>query len=201
MSPEDAKVAKLLVVDDDRLVLASLIEGLTEAGYSVSGAAGGAEALRLCAEQAPDLVIMDVRMPEMSGIEAAGKIRRQFDIPVFFLSAFDDQDTVKEAVAEGALGYLVKPVRINQLVTSIEAAVARAANFKHLRSTEENLRTALLGDRNIGIATGLVMERYHVTATEAFEAMRRRARSERRKLAEIAAEIVEAAEKSHLPGL
>ena len=201
MSPADTTRIRLLVVDDDRLVLANLAAGLEQGGYAVLKAQSGAEAVRICAEQAPELVVMDVRMPGLSGIEAARKIREKSDVPVLFLSAFDSQDIVKEAVAEGGFGYLVKPVRINQLLTSIETALARAADIKAMRSTEDGLRIALRGDRNIGIATGLVMERYHVTANAAFEALRQRARSERRKLSEVAAEIVEAAEKSSLPGL
>ena len=201
MGPIDPNRIKLLVVDDDRLVLASISEGLEQAGYAVLKANSGAEAVQICSDQSPDLVVMDVRMPGMSGIEAAGKIREQSGIPVFFLSAFDTQDIVKDAIAEGGLGYLIKPVRINQLVTSIEAALARAADIKALKTAEEHLRIALQGDRNIGIATGLVMERHHLTAIAAFEALRQRARSERRKLGEVAAEIVNAAEKLALPGL
>jgi response regulator NasT len=79
-------------------------------------------------------------------------------------------------------------------VASIEAALARAADIKGLRSAEANLNAALKGDRNIGIAMGLVMERYRVTRVAAFEALRSRARSQRRKLGEVAAEIVDSAE-------
>lgn len=201
MSPADPKGAQLLVVDDDRLVLANLVEGLEQAGYVVLKATSGEEAVQICTDQSPDLVVMDVCMPTMSGIEAARVIREQSGLPAFFLSAFDSEDMVKEAVDQGALGYLVKPVRINQLVTSIEAALARAAEIKALRSAEENLQIALRGDRNIGIATGLMMERFHMTAIDAFETLRKRARAERRKLSEVAAEIVGAAEKLSSPRL
>jgi len=185
---------KLLLVDDDRLVLASIAEGLEEAGYAVLKAESGEQAAQVAAEHSPDLVVMDVRMPGMCGIEAARIIREQSGVPVIFLSAYDDEANVKGAIAEGGLGYLIKPVRINQLLTSIEAALARAADIKALRGAEANLTAALKSDRNIGVAMGLVMERYRVTRVAAFEALRSRARSQRRKLGEVAAEIVDSAE-------
>ncbi len=197
--PSAAPKTRLLVVDDDRLVLANLADGLEQAGYAVSRAATGEDAIRICAEAPPDLVIMDLRLPGLSGVETAKKIRQISKTPVFFLSAFDTEDAVKEAVADGTLGYLVKPVRLNQLLTSIKAALARAADIETLETTEEHLRVALHGDRNIGIATGILMERHRLTAAEAFETLRRQARARQRKLGEVAAEIVGAYETLSLP--
>ena len=197
--PNAAPQTRLLVVDDDRLVLANVADGLEQAGYAVSRATAGEEAIRICAEAPPDLVIMDLRLPGLSGIETARKIREISKIPVFFLSAFDTEDAVKEAVANGGLGYLVKPVRLNQLLTSIKAALARAADIEALETAEGHLRIALQGDRNIGIATGILMERHRLTATEAFETLRGRARARQCKLGEVAAEIVVAGETLSLP--
>ncbi len=185
---------RLLVVDDDRLVLANVADGLEQAGYAVSRAATGEDALRICAEAPPELVIMDLRLPGLSGVETARKIREISKIPVFFLSAFDTENAVKEAVANGGLGYLVKPVRLNQLLTSIKAALGRAADIETLETAEGHLRIALQGDRNIGIATGILMERHRLMAAQAFEALRGDARARQRKLGEVAAEIVGACE-------
>lgn len=189
-----APQTRLLVVDDDRLVLATVADGLEQAGYAVARATTGEEAIGICAEAPPDLVIMDLRLPGLSGTETARKIREHSKIPVFFLSAFDTEDVVKEAVANGGLGYLVKPVRLNQLLTSIKAALARAADIETLETTEEHLRIALQGDRNIGIATGILMERRRMSATEAFDFLRKRARSQRQKISEVAEQLVAAAE-------
>lgn len=188
----------LLVVDDDRVVLASFAEGLAHAGFAVSRATSGEEAVEICSKQPVDLVVMDVRMPGQSGIDAATEIRSKFGVPSFFVSAFDCEKYVKAAVADGGLGYLVKPITIKQLVTSIHAALARATEIKTLTSAQENLRIALQGDRNIGIAMGLIMERDRITAAAAFEALRGRARSDQRKVVEVAAEIVSAAERLNL---
>lgn len=185
---------RLLVVDDDRLVLANLADGLEQAGYAVSRAATGEEAIRICADAPPDLVIMDVRLPGLSGVQTAKKIRLLSKIPVFFLSAFDTEAAVKEAIADGGLGYLVKPVRLNQLLTSIKAALARAADIETLETAGEHLRIALQGDRNIGIAIGILVERHRLTVVEAFETLRDHARARQCKLAEVAAEIVGACE-------
>jgi response regulator NasT len=189
---------KLLVVDDDRVVLASFTEGLALAGFAVSRATSGEEAVAICREQPVDLVVMDVRMPGQSGIDAAAEIRSKFGVPSFFVSASDSEKYVKAAVADGGLGYLVKPVTIRQLVTSIRAALARATEIKALTSAQESLQIALQGDRNIGIATGLIMERNRVTAAVAFDTLRSCARAEQRKLGDVAAEIVAAAERLNL---
>src|SRR3990167_5017321 len=190
---------RLLVVDDDRLVLANIADGLEQAAYAVSRATAGEEAIRICAEAPPDLVIMDVCLPRLSGIEAARKIRQTSKTPVLFLSAYDTEDLVKEAVADGGLGYLVKPVRLNQLLTSVKAALARAADIEVLEATEEQLLVALKGDRNVDMAIGILMERHRLTAAEAFETLRGKARARQRKLGEVAAEIVAAGETLSLP--
>ncbi len=194
-----ARRTRLLVVDDDRLVLANLADGLEQAGYVVSRAATGEEAIRICAETPPDLVIMDLRLPGLSGVETARSIRKIAKTPVFFLSAFDTEAAVKEAIADGGLGYLVKPVRLNQLLTSVKAALARAADINALETTEEQLRIALQGDRNIGMAIGILMERHRQSAAEAFETLRGGARARQRKLDEVATEIVAASETLSLP--
>lgn len=193
------KKARILVVDDDRLVLASIADMLIAAGYRVLKATSGAEAMELCAEVPPDLVVMDVRMPGMSGIEATRAIREKAAVPVLFLSAFDDCETVRDAIAEGGLSYLVKPVGATQLAAAIEAALARAKDIQALRRSEENLRIALQGDRNVSIAVGLLMERYRLSESDAFEKLRRHARSSQRKLSETARDIVIAADTINLP--
>ncbi|HUF82683.1 MAG TPA: response regulator, partial [Burkholderiales bacterium] len=106
-------------MDDDRLVLAALAEGLRAAGYRVTGAAGGEDALAIAGRGAPDLALIDVRMPGMSGIELGARLR-EAGVPFLYLSAYGDDDVVRQAVEEGALGYLVKPLDIQQIVPAIE---------------------------------------------------------------------------------
>lgn len=190
---------RILIVDDDRLVLAAFERGLRNAGYEISTAESGPQALQICAETPPDLVLLDIRMPEMSGLEAAQRLRRETDVPFVFLSAYDDIETLKQAAAHGALGYLVKPVDMPQVIAAIEAAMARAEDMRQLRKTESDLGTALAGNREVSAAVGILMERYRLGEKQAFEALRARARGERRKLNEVAGEILRAEETLNWP--
>ena len=188
----------ILVVDDDRLVLAALSEGLRSAGYRVTGAASGEDALAIAGREAPDLALLDVRMRGMSGIELGRKLREQ-DIPFLFLSAYGDQDIVQQAAGEGALGYLVKPLDIQQIIPSIEAALTRAAEIRQLREKEAQLSTALEAGRETNIAIGVLMERRRMDRKEAFETLRDYARSQRRKVSEVADDLVNAVETINHP--
>jgi two-component system, response regulator PdtaR len=194
MRKKPGRPRHILVVDDDRLVLAALAEGLRGAGYRVTGAAGGQDALGAAGRDAPDLALIDVRMPGMGGIELGGKLR-EAGVPFLYLSAYGDDDVVEQAVNEGALGYLVKPLDIQQIVPSIEAALACAAQFRKLRETEAQLNTALAGSREISMAVGLLMMRDRLNRDQAFEVLRANARSQRRQVAEVAKELLTSAEK------
>lgn len=184
----------VLIVDDDPVVLSALAMGLASMGYRVDKAASGEEAVYKCLQQRPTIAILDINMPGISGIEAARQIRETSGVPVMFLSAYDEQALVDQAVAEGGLGYLVKPIRINQLVPAIQAALARAEELGKLESTRQNLTQALEGDRTINVAMGILMERHRLGKDAAFEALRQHARSGGRKIGDVAQEVVAAAD-------
>jgi two-component system, response regulator PdtaR len=190
---------RILLVDDDRLSLAITGEGLGKQGYLVETTLDGHEALTLCKQNPPDLAILDVRMPGKSGIDVARELRTTTDVPYLFLSAYGESDIVKIAVEEGALGYLMKPIDVPQIVPTIEAALARARELRAMREREAQLHTALVAGRESSIAVGLLMERYRLDRATAFEALRLNARSQRRKLEEVAADMVSAAEHTYLP--
>lgn len=187
-----AKLARILVVDDDRLILHTLAAGLRDAGYEVMAAEEGESALHLALEARPDLALLDIRLPAMSGPRIAAQLQQQCAIPVVFLSAYSDAILVEQAVAAGALGYLVKPLDVAQIVPSIEAALARAAEISSLKQAEANLTRALGSSRSTSVAIGLLMERYGLSSEQAFEMLRSYARSRREKVAEAAARIIEA---------
>lgn len=189
---------RILLVDDDRLILATLSQGLRTAGYDVAEAAGGKEALGILKQGGVDLAVLDVRMPEMSGLEVARWLRENTAVPFMFLSAYGEDEVVSQAVAEGALCYLVKPVDPIQLVPTIEAAVSRGREIRQLRETEQQLSTALASSRKTSVAIGLLMERCRVDEREAFERLRAYARSHRRKVADVADELVRAVELMNL---
>ena len=183
----------ILVVDDDRLILATLSTGLRQAGYEVGEANSGDDALRLTTELKPDLALLDMRMPGMSGVELAQHLADQ-RIPFIFLSAYGDPEIVRQATELGALGYLVKPLELSQVIPSLEAALARAREIRGLHEKESQLSTALEGGRETSTAVGILMERRGLDRKEAFQALREHARAQRRRVSDAAAELVEAME-------
>jgi response regulator NasT len=117
---------KILVVDDDRLVLATVTHGLAKAGYDIIDADNGDDAILLARQHRPDLALLDIRMEGMSGFDVAAYLRESLQTPFMFLSAFADDDTVAQVKALGAVAYLVKPLDIAQIVPTVEAALATA---------------------------------------------------------------------------
>lgn len=187
--------ARLLLADDDRLVLATLSQGLREAGYAVDTADSGEAALALAAQRPFDLTVLDIRMPGLSGIETARRLRTEYGAPALFLSAYGERELVEQAAREGGLGYVVKPVDVPQLVPAIEAALARARDLKVLAEGRSQLEQALDSGRQTSIAIGILMERRGLTEQSAFEMLRATARKRRRKLEEVGRELVEATER------
>jgi two-component system, response regulator PdtaR len=185
----------ILVVDDDRLVLASLARGLRNAGYRVSEASTGEDALEITARDRPDLALLDVRMPGMDGIELGSILAERNGVPFLYLSAYGQPDIVQQAASHGALGYLVKPLDISQILPSIETALSRSVERDRLRESEANLNSALAGKRETDLAIGLLMERRRLDRHQAFEMLRSHARSERRTIVDAARELVDSIEK------
>jgi len=185
----------VLIADDDRVILTTLAEGLESAGYSVVRANGGRQAIELSVCESPALAVLDIRMPDIDGIQVAQFLKENTEIPFIFLSAYGDEDTVKLAVEEGALGYLVKPIDVPHIIPTIESALKRSSEILKLSEDKKNLHVALSKDRSISVATGLIMERYHLSEQEAFRILRCQARSNRRKLDEFAKDLVFSAEK------
>ena len=183
--------SKVLVVDDDRLVLTTLSNSLGKVGYAITSAASGGEALELIERESFDLVILDIRMPDISGIDVSTRLNTK-GIPFLVLTAYGDTELVESMIGKGAFSYLIKPVDVEQIVPAIEAALNRSGEIKQLRETEQNLRFALEGDRNTSKAVGILMERYRLTGEDAFQMLRMHARSQRRKLTEVAKELVSA---------
>ncbi len=128
---------KILVVDDDRLVLATLTHGLAQAGYEVIDADNGDDAILLARQHKPELALLDIRMEGKSGFDVAAYLREYCQIPFMFLSAFADEATIKQVKELGALTYLVKPLDIQQIVPAVEAAFANRAKASSPQLPEE----------------------------------------------------------------
>lgn len=186
---------KILVVDDDRDLAHLLCQSLRDRGYAVVAAENADEALAAVVAAPPDLAILDIRMQGKSGLQLAQLFRQQFQVPFVFLTAVDDEQTVRDATATGALAYLVKRHDVSQYFPTIDAAAARAAEFTRLRRSESQLAHALQQNRHVSLATGVLMERLRLDREAAFTLLRDEARARRRRLSELAEELLLAVEK------
>lgn len=191
---------KILVVDDDRLVLATLTHGLAAAGYEIIDADNGDDAILLARAHKPDLALLDIRMEGKSGFDVADYLREYCQMPFMFLSAFSDDETVAQVKALGAVAYLVKPLDIRQIVPAVEAAFAQlskrqveAANAGHA-STEDVLAQIT------AMAVGVLMHRYSLPRAAALERLQRLATTESRPLHVQAERLLEAVELLSKPG-
>ena len=167
----------ILVVDDDRLVLATLAYGLTQAGYDVIDADNGDDAILLAREHRPDLALLDIRMQGKSGFDVAAYLREYCETPFMFLSAFTDDATVAQVKALGAVAYLVKPLDIAQILPSVatamanvqaqrSAAGAQAPGEAHSPEQLQWMAVGLLMQRD-GLAAALALQRLQQLAAEA----------------------------------
>jgi len=180
------------LVDDDGLILADLSHGLKDIGYEVSLAYSGEQALQLAAnEWLPDLAILEICMPGQSGFETAQSLKYMC-IPSIFLSSHTDEAYVKQAVSVGALGYLIKPLEVTEVIPTIETALKRAQEIQQLQDTNKRLDGALETSNLVNVVVGMLMERHHLGRQDAFELLRRKARSDRRKVKSVAQDILAA---------
>ncbi|MCS0589056.1 ANTAR domain-containing response regulator [Massilia norwichensis] len=186
----------ILLVDDDPLLLDFIATVLQHAGYDTVKAGSAPEAVQRVQEREADiaLALLDITMPGMSGLELAQRLREHTAVPFMFLSSVDDAETARQAASHGAVGFVVKPVDASRLLPAFEAALARADEIRQLRRTEVNLNAALAAGRETSLAVGVLMARYQTDRNTAFEVLRDHARSNRRKINEVAEQIVAAEE-------
>lgn len=186
----------ILLVDDDPILLEYLSTVLGHAGYDTLEATSAAQALQRAAEREADiaLALLDISMPGMSGLDLARRLRDHTSVAFMFLSSVDDAETARQAASHGAVGFVVKPVDAMHLLPAFESALARADEIRQLRRTEANLNAALAAGRETSLAVGLLMARFQADRNTAFEVLRDHARSNRRKINEVAEQLVAAEE-------
>lgn len=218
---------KILVVDDDRLVLATVTHGLARAGFEVIDADNGDDAILLARQHRPDLALLDIRMEGLSGFDVAAYLRESLGTSFMFLSAFADEDTRQRVKALGAVAYLVKPLDIAQIVPTVEQAIA------DVRSRRQRLLQASapvaaplappavpaatppaatpvaapapvvpanpLADL-VPVAVGVLMHRYSLSRQEALARLQALAQADGRSLAAQSAALVDAVELLARPG-
>nr|WP_152743509.1 MULTISPECIES: response regulator [Micrococcus] len=192
MTPPEETGLRAVVAEDETLIRLDLVEVLTGAGYRVVAEAGdGRAAVEAVREHRPDIVVMDVKMPVMDGIAAAGEIAGERLAPVVMLTAFSQRELVERARTAGAMAYVVKPFTEADLVPAIELAVAR---FDELRSLEAEVRD--LGDRLetrkiVDRAKALLQERMRLTEAESFRWIQKTSMDRRLTMREVAQAVID----------
>jgi len=190
-------MARMLVAEDEVLIRADIVESLEEGGHTVVGEVGdGEQAVELTRELEPDLVVMDLKMPKMDGIQAARVITDETDAAVLVLTAFSDKQLVEDAAEAGTIAYLVKPFQPPQLLAAVEVALARAAERRDLEAQVDDLEAKLAARKVIERAKGRLMEQFNLTENEAYVRMRRTAMDRQVPLVEVARRVLESSQQS-----
>ena len=167
-------MTRVLVAEDETLIRLDLKGLLEAAGFEVCAEArDGEEAVRLARETEPDVALLDVKMPQLDGIEAARRILDDRPIPIVMVTAYGERELVSRAVEAGVFGYLVKPFRESDLLPAIETARARHAELAALREEAESLAEALDARKKIERAKGILMQREGLSEEEAFARLRK----------------------------
>jgi AmiR/NasT family two-component response regulator len=184
---------RVLIADDESLRVMSLKGQLESIGHKViAEASNGKEAVTLARELKPDLAILDIKMPEMDGIEAAQMITQDRPIPIILLTAFSEKELAERAAEANVAAYLMKPVSEQDLLPAIALAVSRFKEFQALHREVDDLRDALETRKLVERAKGILMRRLNLTEEEAFRRMQRRSQNENKKLGDIANAIITA---------
>lgn len=186
---------RIIVADDEPDVLKHFQECLEVLGHQVIAAVRtGAELVEQCNALHPDLVITDIKMPDLDGIEAAKQLRQESPVPVILVSAYHDPELIERALANQVLAYLVKPIGKDDLEPAIALAMRRFKEFQALQQQADDLRQALEDRKMVERAKGILMKRAQLDEQAAFARLQKLASEKNHKMVEIARIIVTAEE-------
>ncbi|HBG46801.1 MAG TPA: response regulator [Deltaproteobacteria bacterium] len=191
-TPSPAKAKKVLIAEDNsktRLFLKNQLELL---GYQVEAVSNGLAAVELVEELKPNLVIMDVKMPEMDGIDAAKAISSKGPMPIILITGLSSDEMASKAIESGVFAYLVKPVTKKQLEPAIKLAMARYNEFKSLKVEVSDLKDAIETRKMVERAKGILMKRCNISEDDAFKLLQTHSQKENKKMREIAETIISA---------
>ena len=186
---------RIAVADDEpemREFLRLALEGLNH--QLVAAAGNGRELVECCRSARPDLIITDVKMPELDGIAAAGAVYRDGPVPAILVTGYDDDETLRQATAPHVFGYLVKPIKARDLAPAIKVAMARFALHRAAEREAAGLRQALEERKLVERAKGAVMRRLAVDEADAFRRMRKLSSERNWRLIELAREVLKSDE-------
>lgn len=182
---------RVVVADDESIRIMSLKSQLQAMGHEVVGEAiNGKMAVELVRKLSPDLVIMDIKMPEMDGIQASESIAAENPVPIVLLTAYSEKELAERAANAGIFAYLVKPVSEDDLLPAIILATSRFKEFQELKEGLDSLKEALEARKLVEQAKGILMNRRNLTEAEAFRRMQIQSQNENKKLVDIARAII-----------
>ncbi len=187
------KDLKVLIAEDEYLILMGLKSNLENLGCKVVGeATNGKELVNLALEKKPDLIIADINLPVMDGLEALRRISQKVFIPTLIVSGYDDEELIDKAKNLGVLGYLIKPIDESDLKAAIEIALSRFEDIKNLKNELEVTKETLESRKLIEKAKGIIMERLQLNEEESMKFLQKKSRNSNKKLVDVAKEIIEA---------
>lgn len=182
---------RVVIADDESVITMDLREMLSNLGYLVVGEAGdGRSAVNLARELRPDLVLMDIKMPDMDGIEAARILTEERIAPTVLLTAFSQRGLIDRAKEAGVVGYLVKPIQEADLGPAIEVALARFAEFRALEREVDDLSDQLETRKLVDRAKGILMDTQGLSESAAFRRIQKMSMNTRKSMKEIAQAII-----------
>ncbi|MDU0458055.1 MAG: response regulator [Geobacteraceae bacterium] len=186
----------ILICDDEPIIRTNLKAMLAELGFDeVLECSDGKRAVETALASFPDMAILDVSMPEMDGITAAGEIRKKLKIPIMLLTNACDGKTVKRAAENGIAAFLTKPLRKQDLLPAIEIALRHSEEVEELKERIDDLRETIDNRKVIEKAKGMLMEKNHLNEGDAYRAMQKMAMDKRKSLRQVADGILK--EESH----
>jgi AmiR/NasT family two-component response regulator len=186
---------RIILAEDDSVIRMDLKEELQRQGYLVVGDVGdGESAVNLTRELRPDLVVMDIRMPEMDGITAAEILTREKLAPVVLLTAFSDEELIERARNAGVVHYVTKPWRDRDLKPAIEIALSRFGEFREMEGRVKDLEDHLATRKVVEKAKGVLMQKHGITEQEAFRRIQKASMNNRKSMKDVAEAILLAEE-------
>ena len=182
---------RVLIADDETVQRMDLKDMLTAQGYQVVGeASDGASAVTQARQYRPDVIILDIRMPEMDGLAAARTIAEEEIAPVVLLTAFGDLPLVEQAKEAGVVSYLVKPLRESEVTPALDVAIARSQEMRVLKKDVDALTERLTTQKVVARAKGALMQKLNVPEKEAYRKIQKASMNSRKSMREIAEAII-----------
>jgi len=182
---------RIVIADDEPIIRLDLRKTLENMGHQVVAEAGdGAKAVELARELKPDIVILDIKMPEMDGIEAAKIVTTEGIAPILLLTAYSQKDLVDRAKDAGVFAYLVKPFKEADLLPAMEIAISRYEEFVELENEVSDLENKLDTRKSVDRAKGILMDQYGLKEQEAFRRIQVQSMNTRKSMREIAEAII-----------